>query len=111
MFDSFRLKKLRNSRNLTLKELSERVKISQTYLNQMENGAREPTLRMLEKLAKFYGINLSYFFVREEKGEYSVGEPESEEILKYLNKLSAQQKKNVLNYIKFEIYRLKKEEE
>ena len=101
MFDSFRLKKLRNSRNLTLKELSERVKISQTYLNQMENGAREPTLRMLEKLAKFYGINLSYFFVREERGEYIVKESENGEILKHWSKLSAEQKKNVLNYIKF----------
>ena len=109
MFDSFRLKKLRNGRDLTLKELSGRVKISQTYLNQMENGTREPTLRMLEKLAKFYGVNLSYFFVREEREKYSVGELENGEILKYLSKLSAEQKKNVLNYIKF-IYQLEKGE-
>ncbi|MCR5833437.1 MAG: helix-turn-helix domain-containing protein [Selenomonadaceae bacterium] len=41
----------RNYRNMTQKELSERTGISQTEISRIENGARNPSIRLLQKLA------------------------------------------------------------
>ena len=41
----------RISRNLSQKELSEKTGINQTEISRLENGTRNPTVRLLQRLA------------------------------------------------------------
>ena len=61
------IKKLRLDRKLTLRDVEEKVKISNAYLSQVERGERAtPTLKILVKLAEVYGVPVS---VLSEKAE------------------------------------------
>lgn len=51
------LKDLRLDRKLTLREVEDRVQISNAYLSQVECGKRgAPTMKVLAKLANIYGV-------------------------------------------------------
>ena len=50
----------RISRNLSQKELSEKTGINQTEISRLENGTRNPTVRLLQRLAD--GMDMVHFF-------------------------------------------------
>jgi transcriptional regulator with XRE-family HTH domain len=50
------LKQLREKRGLTQMEVVKKAKVSQTYISQLENGTKEPSLPMLRKLGKLYKL-------------------------------------------------------
>ena len=54
-----RLRQLRKAKKWSLLELSLRANINHNYLCDLENGRRNPSLEMLEKLAKAFEITLS----------------------------------------------------
>jgi transcriptional regulator with XRE-family HTH domain len=55
---SSELKRLRESRGLTLRELAEGTGISNAYLNQLENDRiKEPSPNIIAKISKFYGVS------------------------------------------------------
>lgn len=57
-----RLKKARKNANLSLTDVEKRIDVSNAYLSQLENNKRNnPSMDLLKKLAKLYGVNLSYF--------------------------------------------------
>ena len=49
-------KKLRKNRSLKQGAVAKELGISQTYLSQLEKGARNPSSGMIDKLAMFYQI-------------------------------------------------------
>jgi transcriptional regulator with XRE-family HTH domain len=51
-----RLKKLREARDMSQAALATRAKISRGYLIRLEAGRQDPTLGMLERLAKALGV-------------------------------------------------------
>lgn len=51
-----RLKKLREVREMSQAALATRAKISRGYLIRLEAGRQDPTLGMLERLAKALGV-------------------------------------------------------
>ena len=54
------LKELRLDRKLTLRDVQDKVKISNAYLSQVERGERNiPTMKILVKLANVYGVPVS----------------------------------------------------
>lgn len=60
-----RLKELRQSKKLTLKELSQELKnininISPDSLSKYERGERNPKIDKWEKLADFFGVSVPY---------------------------------------------------
>ncbi|MBQ3853885.1 MAG: helix-turn-helix transcriptional regulator [Anaerovibrio sp.] len=55
-----RLKELRISKDLTQKEFSELLKISQSAISMYESGQREPTMEVLDIFAKFFKVDVSY---------------------------------------------------
>lgn len=55
-----RLKELRTSKNLTLKELGKAVGMRDNTLSQYENGKREPKKETWEKLANFFDVSVDY---------------------------------------------------
>ena len=53
---------MRISQNLTQKELAERTGISQADISKLENGTRNPSLKMLKRLAAGMGMELKLVF-------------------------------------------------
>lgn len=57
-----RAKNLRKTKNITLKDLSEKTNLSVGYLSQFERGINTIAIDSLSKIANVYGVELSYFF-------------------------------------------------
>lgn len=55
-----RLKKLRENHDLTQKQLSERLQISQQTYSLYEIGKQDIPFDVFIRLAKFYGVSLDY---------------------------------------------------
>ena len=57
-----KLKQIRNQNGSTLREVEETTGISNAYLSQLERGrAKNPSMKVLFKLADFYGVANSIF--------------------------------------------------
>ncbi|MBI5407928.1 MAG: helix-turn-helix transcriptional regulator [Nitrospirae bacterium] len=53
------LRELREDRKMTLRDVEEKIHISNAYLSQVESGQRSiPTMRILSKLAECYGCKV-----------------------------------------------------
>ena len=50
------LRKYRLEKELTLEQLSERVGVSHSFIHRLETGKKQPSLRMLLKLATALGV-------------------------------------------------------
>ncbi len=57
----------RISQNLSQKELSERTGIAQTEISKLENGTRNPSIKLLQRLAEGLGMSLRIEFVPKSK--------------------------------------------
>ena len=55
-----RLKELRHEKNLTLRELGEKVGMRNSTLSQYETNKREPKLKTWQKLADFWEVSVPY---------------------------------------------------
>ena len=56
----------RNSKNLTQSELSKRTGINQADISKIENGTRNPTIKLLSRLASGMDMTLKIEFVPKE---------------------------------------------
>ena len=54
----------RIGQNLTQKQLAERTGIDQADISKLENGTRNPSLKLLKRLAKGMGMQLKIEFVQ-----------------------------------------------
>lgn len=52
----------RASQNMTQKELSDRTGIAQTEISKLENGIRNPSIKLLQRLADGMGMDLNITF-------------------------------------------------
>lgn len=52
------LKNIRKKAKITQLKMSKDIGISQTYLSQIENGERIPSIGVLEQISSFHGIPL-----------------------------------------------------
>lgn len=52
----------RTTNNLTQKELAERTGIAQTEISRIENGSRNPSVKLLQRLADGMGMVLNISF-------------------------------------------------
>jgi Zn-dependent peptidase ImmA (M78 family)/transcriptional regulator with XRE-family HTH domain len=57
-----RLKEARETCGFKQEEVAQKIGITREYLSLLENGKRNPPLRMLQKLAELYGCPVSYFY-------------------------------------------------
>ena len=53
----------RISQNLTQKELAEKTGINQADISKLENGTRNPSLKLLKRLAEGMGMELKIDFI------------------------------------------------
>lgn len=61
----------RISQNITQKELAERTGIAQTEISRLENGTRNPSIKLLQRLADGMGMVLNVTFTPKESGAIS----------------------------------------
>ena len=59
--------KARNEQNLTQKELADRIGMNQADICKLENGTRNPSLKLLKKLANGLNMDLRIQFVPRKK--------------------------------------------
>lgn len=55
--------KARSEQNLTQKELAERTGINQADISKLENGTKNPSLKLLKRLANGLGLQLKIEFI------------------------------------------------
>ncbi|MCX4077536.1 helix-turn-helix transcriptional regulator [Bacillus subtilis] len=60
-----KLKKLRKSKKLTLRDLADKLGVTHSYLSKIERGVTNPSLKMINSLAEFFDVDQSYFFTDE----------------------------------------------
>jgi transcriptional regulator with XRE-family HTH domain len=58
------VQRLRRSKDLSQEELAHRADIHQTYLSGVESGKRNPSVGVLERLARGLGVDIEEFFRR-----------------------------------------------
>lgn len=71
-----RIKLLRQSNHLTLKQLAEKVGCTDAYLSQIENGRVSPSIASLKKIADALQTKITDFFVESENDDPVVLRPE-----------------------------------
>lgn len=57
-----RIKELRKKQNLTQEKLAELAKIDYSYLNLIESGKKNPSLKRIGKIARVLKVSLSELF-------------------------------------------------
>lgn len=57
-----RVKELRKKQGLTQEKLSEMINVDYSYLNQIEAGKKNPSLKLIARLARKLHISLPEFF-------------------------------------------------
>ena len=57
-----RIRYLRTQKNMTIEDLALEAEINRNYLSDLERGTRNPTVVVLNKIAKALEINLSTLF-------------------------------------------------
>lgn len=102
------LKKIREDRGLSIREVERQTKISNAYLSQLESGQRDmPSAKILGQLAKTYGLNIMdlIFFIdpslSDTKNQKQIQEPNAEFIVKGYSKLTDKNKHALKTYLKF----------
>ncbi len=54
-----KLKRLRQQKDLSQEQLAKRARITRVYVGQLEAGAKSPTVRTLQRLAKALGVKVT----------------------------------------------------
>lgn len=70
------IKKIRNSKNITLQEVSEKSGLSPGYLSKLERNMNSPTIVNLQKICKALGINMTDLITEFEEDKICVKKSE-----------------------------------
>ena len=63
----------RTSQNLTQKQLAEKTGIAQTEISRLENGTRNPSIKLLQRWAEGMGMVLDVRFIPRETAQGATG--------------------------------------
>jgi len=62
-----KINKLRMEKNLSMRALGERIGISHAHISKLESGINSPSVDLLEKLADFFDVDITYFFIKQKE--------------------------------------------
>ena len=65
-----KIKRLRNSQNMTQTELAERLNITKSTVSSYENDSRLPSYDVLIKMAQLFNVTIDSLLMDERKGVY-----------------------------------------
>lgn len=80
-----KVKELRLKKKLTLKEVSELTTLSTGFLSQLERGLTNIAADSLEKIARAFGVELSYFFASSGKNRQCIMRSYEKEVFQVVN--------------------------
>jgi transcriptional regulator with XRE-family HTH domain len=63
-----KINQLRVEKKLSMRELGEKIGITHSHISKLESGINSPSVELLEKLAQFFDIDISYFFAKDDEG-------------------------------------------
>lgn len=104
-----KLRQLRDIKELTLRQVEEETGVSNSYLNQIENGkVKDPSPHILHKLAEFY--NVPYALLLELAGYAVPGKKRKITGVAYslMEDLTPEEEDDVLTFLRFVKQRRKK---
>jgi transcriptional regulator with XRE-family HTH domain len=78
-----RIKRFRLERNLTLKEVELKAKVSATHVSEIERGMTSPTVGALTKIARAMGTEPSYFLQTNTYPSFSIVRKSDRRVLTY----------------------------
>lgn len=84
-----RLKALRKAKNLTQKELAEKINVTHVSISGYENGNRTPDTETLQALADFFNVSTDYLLGRDENNLPHLTIKDERDIAKDLEKIIA----------------------
>ncbi|MCS1382763.1 helix-turn-helix transcriptional regulator [Lysinibacillus sphaericus] len=82
---STRLKALRTKKNLTQKQLAEKINVTHVSISGYESGNRSPDTDTLQRLADFFEVSTDYLLGRTDTSEPSTVEKEEVEFQAFAN--------------------------
>lgn len=104
------IKSLRESNGWYQKDVADKLNVKSNTLSGYENGTRSPDPEMLEKIADLYGVSVDYLLGREEFGSLDYYKnkivtefPDIDLMFKDMESLTADDMKEVYEYIKFKV--------
>jgi transcriptional regulator with XRE-family HTH domain len=106
-----RLKRFRLGRNLTLKEVELKAKVSATHISEIERGMTSPTVGALTKIARALGTEPSYFLQSDESPMVSVVRRDERRVLQdsawgaRLNRLCTGVRGSEMSFLEIELDR------
>ena len=105
------LRSLRRERGLTQEEVALRADITTSYYGQIERGAANPSVALLEKICAVMGISISDIFTNADTNPLTI-DALSMQIIHQLNGKSDEEKELILSMIKtaFRLQNSKKSE-
>jgi transcriptional regulator with XRE-family HTH domain len=62
-----KINKLRTDKKLSMRELGEKLGVSHAHISKLESGINSPSMELLNKLAAFFDIDITYFFISDEE--------------------------------------------
>ncbi|MFR8665397.1 MAG: helix-turn-helix domain-containing protein [Ruthenibacterium sp.] len=75
------LRELRKQRGLTMKELGEKIGVSESTISLYETGRRSPSYEILLKIAEYFGVSVDYLLRGGEEKEKPASQ-EDDELIK-----------------------------
>lgn len=61
-----KITKLRTDKKMSMRELGEQIGVSHSHISKLESGINSPSVDLLEKLAEYFKIDVTYFFSGDE---------------------------------------------
>jgi transcriptional regulator with XRE-family HTH domain len=101
MYNHQILKNLAHSRGVSNVEIGKLIEKSRVTVSNFMNGKAYPTIRDLEKIAKFFNVDVFYFFDEYEKKIIAAPDKNSAEMVRYLKALVDSQNRELENLRKF----------
>ena len=95
-----KIKKLREEKRLTQKELAEEMELAQSTIAMLESGKKEGSTKTLKKLADFFNVTLDYLISEdEEKDKITEYEEQSKIFFSKFGKLSEKDRNKIIKMI------------
>lgn len=88
---AFRLRRLRERKGLTQKEIATHFQLAESTVSMYEQGKREPDFDLLERLADFFEVTVDYLIGRSDKRNHTSTietEPEVQVIMRAKEEMS-----------------------
>lgn len=108
-----RIKELRQSLNLTQKELAEKIGFNQTVIGKYERGDLEPNLETLKKLSVIFECSIDYIIGHSDDfGNVTIQQkspssltPEEQKLLENYRSLPREERSQASEYVQFLAHR------